>query len=175
MATGADTWWAQAAQDAGLAVWAYQPFPEQTAKFTSAQQREHARIREIAERVVVVGDRFAWGHFDTRDALMIDDAHAIIAVRDPGRDSGGTVSALARYCPARTVIKVNTAARHTSIASAYTHGPWSDPSARHDAVTGRQAIDAVFPAGTACTSRPDDAAPATTPHTTPPPDSGIDP
>ncbi|WP_280335699.1 NADAR family protein [Nocardia wallacei] len=127
MATGVDTWWAQAAEAAGLVVWAYQPFPGQTARFTLAQQHEHVRIRGRAERVVVVGERPARACYGLRDGLMIDDAEAVIAVRDPRISSGGTVAALARYCPGRTVIKVNPATRETTLTTAYIHGPWPHP------------------------------------------------
>ncbi|TLG08720.1 DUF1768 domain-containing protein [Nocardia cyriacigeorgica] len=132
LATGADTWWAQAATNAGLSVWAYQPFPEQAARWTPAQQDEHARLQAHADRIVVAGDEFAVAHYDLRNALMIDDADAIIAVHDPRIRTGGTVSALRRYCPGRPVIKVNTATRETTATLAYTHAPWT--SAHPDAV-----------------------------------------
>ncbi|WP_107657471.1 NADAR family protein [Nocardia suismassiliense] len=113
LATGSDTWWAESALAAGLTLWGYQPFPEQPARWSAEQQAVHARLCESAQRLVLVGGYPDSGFFDTRNQLLLTDADAIIAVRDPRITRGGTVSALARHCTSIPLITVNVA-QHTT-------------------------------------------------------------
>ncbi|WP_181063638.1 NADAR family protein [Nocardia nova] len=123
LATGSDTWWAGAVLDAGLALWAYQPFPQQADRWTQTQRREHARLRDRAERLVVVGDGYSNGNFDLRNELLIGDANVVVAVRDPAITRGGTVSALRRYCIGMPVITINVRTRRTTISTAFRPHP----------------------------------------------------
>ncbi|MFI9507154.1 NADAR domain-containing protein [Nocardia sp. NPDC052566] len=121
LATGADIWWAQAAEAAGLPFWGYQPFPSQTARWRTDQQAEHVRLRNRAHRLVLVGEHAHKQHFDLRNDLMITDADAVVAVRDPEITSGGTVSALKRYCGGKPVIMIDVRNRRTTIHAIYQH------------------------------------------------------
>lgn len=115
LATGADTWWAQSALTAGLTLWGYQPFPEQPARWNPEQQAVHARLCESAQRLVLVGGYPDIGFFDTRNQLLLTDADAIVAVRDPRITRGGTVSALGRHCTGIPLITVNVALHTTTV------------------------------------------------------------
>ncbi|GBF17426.1 hypothetical protein Br6_04832 [Rhodococcus sp. Br-6] len=118
MATGADLWWADAAHEAGLAVWAYQPYPQQTDSWKPEQVSEHARLLALAHRQVMVGGRLEKRFFHDRNALMLADSDVVIAVRDPRISTGGTVSALRELGRRRPVITIDVAARATTIAAA---------------------------------------------------------
>lgn len=123
LATGADLWWAEAADAAGLDLWGYQPFPEQTAgrDWNSAQQTQHTEICERLSRHVMVAtsDRDRNRYFDYRNQLLIGDADAVVCVLDPNRRRGGTVNALRRYCPGMPVITIDLSNRETSLARSY--------------------------------------------------------
>ncbi|WP_280455010.1 NADAR family protein [Nocardia brasiliensis] len=119
LATGGDTWWGQSAESAGLAVWAYQPFPEQPARWNAEQRAEHARLCKSAQRLVLVGGRAEISFFDLRNQLLLGDAEAIVAVRDPRITRGGTVSALRRYAAGTPVITVDPAHRTTTLCTSY--------------------------------------------------------
>ncbi|MBF6341272.1 DUF1768 domain-containing protein [Nocardia abscessus] len=123
LATGADTWWAEAASTAGLRLWGYQPFAAQSQRWTERQQADHARLLHQVARLVVIGDHAATRFYDLRNQLLLGDADAIVAVRDPRITRGGTVSALHRYCTDMPVITVDLERRRTTITHAYTPAP----------------------------------------------------
>src|SRR2546430_1810984 len=56
MARGFDLWWADAIVTAGLELWAYIPFEEQTTRWNRADRAEWQRLREAAAQVRVVGN-----------------------------------------------------------------------------------------------------------------------
>ncbi|NKS56209.1 hypothetical protein GS504_01095 [Rhodococcus hoagii] len=118
MATGADLWWADAAHEAGLAVWAYQPNPEQTDGWKPEQISDHTRLLALAQRRVMVGGRPEKRSYHDRNALMLADSDVTISVRDPRIATGGTVAALRELGARRPVITVDVAARTTTIAAA---------------------------------------------------------
>ncbi|MDH6284035.1 NADAR family protein [Prescottella agglutinans] len=118
MATGADLWWADAAHETGLAVWAYQPNPEQTDSWKPEQIGEHTRLLALAQRRVMVGGRPEKRFYHDRNALMLSDCDVTISVRDPRITTGGTVAALRELGARRPVITVDVAARTTTIAAA---------------------------------------------------------
>ncbi|MEV0297079.1 NADAR family protein [Nocardia sp. NPDC050710] len=123
LATGADLWWAEAADAAGLDLWGYQPFPEQTAgtDWSAAQQAQHTEICERLSRHVLVAtsDHDPNRYFDSRNQLLIGDADAVVCVLDPTCHRGGTVNALRRYCPGMPVITIDLAQRATRFAASY--------------------------------------------------------
>ncbi|MEU6191732.1 NADAR family protein [Nocardia sp. NPDC047038] len=119
LATGADTWWAEAAFAAGLDVWGYQPFPTQSERWTETQQADHTSICERLTRLVLVADHADSRFFGARNQLLLGDAQAVVAVRDPRITRGGTVSALHRYCSGMPVITVDIVHRRTTIAAVY--------------------------------------------------------
>lgn len=71
IATGADLWWADAAHEAELAVWAYQPHPQQTDRWKTDQVSEHARLLALTQRRVMVGSRLEKRFYHDRNALML--------------------------------------------------------------------------------------------------------
>lgn len=99
-------------------MWAYQPHPQQTAGWKPDQISEHARLRALTQRRVMVGGRLEKRFFHDRNALMLADAEVVIAVRDPRITSGGTVAALRELAARRPVITIDVASRVTSIAGA---------------------------------------------------------
>lgn len=119
LATGADTWWAQAATTAGLTLWACQPFPGQPDRWSDQQRHVHAQLCERAARLVLVGRYADVRFFDLRNQLLLGDADAVVAVRDWRITRGGTVSALHRYSADMPVITVDVARRTTTLRAAY--------------------------------------------------------
>ncbi|MGW5074370.1 hypothetical protein [Rhodococcus sp. NPDC004095] len=117
-ATGADLWWADAATEAGLSLWAYQPHPELTVGRPPEQVAEHQRLLAIARRRVMVGGRPDKQVFRAHNALMLSDADVVIAVRDPRIPGGGTVAALRELAARRPVITIDVTTRVTTIARA---------------------------------------------------------
>lgn len=115
LATGADSWWGEAAIAEGTSLWTYQPFPEQPARWSSTEQDVHARLCAASSRHIVIGNRPSNTAFDQRNQLMLTDADALIAVRDPNRRSGGTVNALTRHLSGIPVITVDIRHRRTTI------------------------------------------------------------
>ncbi|WP_157978265.1 MULTISPECIES: NADAR family protein [Nocardia] len=127
LATGADLWWADAAATAGLDLWGYQPFPEQTTTtdWNSARRAHHSEICEQLSRHVLVAHS---GHdrnraFDYRNQVLIGDADAVICILDPTRGRGGTVNALRRYCSGMPVITIDLAERTTRFTPSYSLAP----------------------------------------------------
>jgi ribA/ribD-fused uncharacterized protein len=115
-ARGADTWWADAAADAGLAVWAYCPFTAQADTWTPAEQDRWRRLRADAARVVTLGGGYDVRLLHARNDLMIRDADLLVAVWDPQVTTGGTASTVAKARAAgRPVVVVDVAAAATRI------------------------------------------------------------
>lgn len=116
LALGADTWWAQAAEQAGLTLWAYVPFPQQADQFPTADRAEWVRLRRVACRVVTVGDRYDVRLFHARNDLIVQDCDLLIVVHDPARSTGGTVSTLRKARNVgRPLVLVDVAAGRTCI------------------------------------------------------------
>lgn len=116
-ATGVGLWWADAAHRAGMALWAYLPYPEQTAGWRPEQIAEHQRLLALASRRVTVGGRPDKRFDHDRSALMLSDADVVVAVRDPRVTIGGTVAALRELAGRRRVITVDVVARSTTISA----------------------------------------------------------
>lgn len=104
LALGVDTWWARAVLDAGLELWAYVPFPQQPDPWPRAAKAEWRRLLNRAAKVEHLGDldglppgrrkAMATALLHARNGQMLDDADAVIAVLDPAKTGGGTVSAV---------------------------------------------------------------------------------
>lgn len=116
MATGADTWWAEAVQQTdGMSLWAYRPFSGQSDRWTASQQADHRRLLDTAARVVTLGATAQKRFLFARNEILIGDADVIIAVRDRRITRGGTVAALAYNARRRPVITLDVITRRTSI------------------------------------------------------------
>lgn len=100
MALGADTWWATAALDAGLRLWAYVPFTAQAGRWPEPDRKVRAALLARAERTLTFGEDYDVGLLHARNEAMIRDADMVVAVYDPARKTGGTASALAKAAAA---------------------------------------------------------------------------
>ena len=112
-----------ASNAASFALWAYLPFPDQTAGWPAAWIRRQEAARTRTARTVVLGDKPVGSNrkrglrleFD-RDRLMVRDANVLIAVHD--RAAGGqtaTIVALARELGV-AVVRMDPVARTVGIA-----------------------------------------------------------
>lgn len=95
MALGADTVWAKIALSLNVDLAAYIPFPQQPNKWSEKDKRVWERLRSSAARERVFSDTFAMKWLFVRNSEMIKDSDLTIAVLDPDRTKGGTVSAVA--------------------------------------------------------------------------------
>lgn len=108
MARGFDLWWADTiAQTDGLELWAYIPFNGHTDPWTKAEQREAERLCGLADNVRIVNPQplpagltgrqrsaIVNQRLYARNIEMLYVSDAVVAVWEPGRLDGGTVSAL---------------------------------------------------------------------------------
>lgn len=92
MAIGPDTWWASAALDVGMELWAYLPFRGQADLWWPADRRRYERLLAQASRVVVAGAGRSVRLYHARNDAMLTDSDLVVAIRDPARQTGGTVS-----------------------------------------------------------------------------------
>ena len=115
-AAGADLWWAEAGHQAGAAVWLYQPYPGHDARWEQPWRDRLTAARTTAARVDTLGSRYSVEVLHARSDWMLRDCDALVAVIDPRRRTGGTVTALRRVWPGTPVIHVDVAHRRTTIA-----------------------------------------------------------
>jgi hypothetical protein len=116
MAVGGDLWWAQAALDAGLALHAHVPFPQQPDRWPPAWQAVWRDVRARAAREVVYGDRYDVRLLYARNDGMLASADAVLAVWDPSRPRGGTWSAVRRAARlGLPVVHVDPGARRVAV------------------------------------------------------------
>lgn len=119
MALGADTWWAAAAADAGLALWAYVPFEAQSVRWSEPERRVWGQMRAAAARQLVLGKEYDVRLLHARNDYMLRDADAVIAVWDPRKTTGGTASAVSKARAAgQPLIVVDLEAMRTRIERA---------------------------------------------------------
>jgi ribA/ribD-fused uncharacterized protein len=114
-AMGVDLWWADAAHDAGAAVWLYQPFPQQPDRWTPDWRQHHHRVREMASRTATLGPQPSTALLYGRNEWMIRDCDAVVAVADPEHTRGGTYHALRHALGYRPVIYINVRDRDTRL------------------------------------------------------------
>ena len=124
-ATGADLYWAAAAHDgAGVDdVWAYLPYPQQTTGWTPEQVAQWhwlAGLRPlgVASLRWFAAEEFSVGALHARNDAMIADADAVVAVLDPGKTGGGTVSVLRKVGTSRPVVTLDVVARTVRLSVA---------------------------------------------------------
>lgn len=123
-ANGADLAWARAADDAGVdSLWAYLPFPNQTKGWTDQQKADWThytspRPEGAATKRWTLGTDYDVRLLHARNDGMIRDANLVIAVLDPSKTTGGTVSALKKIGTSLPVITLDIVARRVSIALA---------------------------------------------------------
>lgn len=117
-AQGADTWWAGAAVEGGLPLWAYIPFEAQADKWHGREQLHWRRLRMRAEREVILGTDYDVRLLHARNDLMIRDADLIVAVHHPAKTTGGTVSAIKKSLAlGRPMLRMNVATREITLVA----------------------------------------------------------
>jgi len=122
-ANGADLYWASAAHDgAGVDdVWAYLPFPAQTKGWTPEQVGQWHWLTGLkpdgaASLRWFAAQGFSVGALHARNDAMIADA--VVAVLDPGKTGGGTVSVLRKVGISRPVVTLDVVARTVRLSVA---------------------------------------------------------
>ena len=123
-ANGADLYWAAAAHDTAQVddVWAYLPFPAQTRGWAPEEVAEWHRLTGLkpdgaASLRWFAAQEFSVGALHHRNDAMIADADAVVAVLDPGKTGGGTVSVLRKVGTSRPVITLDVVARTVRLAT----------------------------------------------------------
>lgn len=94
MALGADTWWAQAALEVGLELYAYIPFEAQAERWKEQDREVWRELRARATRERVFGGHYAVRFLHERNQGMVLDADVVVAVFDPMIRSGGTFATM---------------------------------------------------------------------------------
>lgn len=136
MARGADVWWAEVALDAGIALHAVCPHPDQPKMWQAPDVRRWEAALARAEAVTWIADSSVpWSNrlLFARNTKMVDLCDEAIAVWRPTRTSGGTfhcVNNISRRTPAIPLITVNLDTFDTTI---------SDDAERSSAPTSTQA------------------------------------
>lgn len=117
-AIGFDTWWAQAALDAGLHLWLHVPFEGQPDRWTRSDQQAWARLRAAATKETVYSStnprdsREASRLLFARNHGMITASDAMTCLWDPAKRQGGTFHAVRRIAKTgMPAIHLNPAAR----------------------------------------------------------------
>ncbi|EWM19708.1 hypothetical protein KUTG_10012 [Kutzneria sp. 744] len=75
-------------------MWLYQPFPEQTERWSHDWRAHHDRVRSTAARVAVLGRTYSPKTLHERNSWMLRDAQALVCVSDPEHRGGGTHATL---------------------------------------------------------------------------------
>jgi len=113
---GADTWFARSTVHAGLDLWAYVPFLAQPIRWPAPDQKVWRTLLDRAARTLVLGDGYDVRLLHARNDYMLRDADLMIAVLDPAKTTGGTVSAVKKARAAgQALVVVNVVARRTHI------------------------------------------------------------
>jgi uncharacterized phage-like protein YoqJ len=94
LALGSDLWWAQAALDAGLELWAAVPFPQQADRWPAADRATWRRLLDQAAKIRTFGQEPSTGLLHARNDGMLDVSAAVVAVWRPSVTTGGTASAV---------------------------------------------------------------------------------
>lgn len=117
MAVGVDQWWAQAALDAGLVLWAYVPFPQQSDRWPDVARTQWRALLDRAARVRQFGDHYDVRWLHARNDGMLTDSRAVVAVHLPDKATGGTASAVRKAERLRMpIIRVNPATRAVTLS-----------------------------------------------------------
>ncbi|WP_280424495.1 NADAR domain-containing protein [Nocardia carnea] len=119
LALGSDTWWAQAADTAGLDLWGYAPFPQQADPWPRTDQDEYARLRALCTRLIEIGPRNRRHFYAARNGVMVVDSDAVIAVYDPEATSGGTIMTMQKFCLGMPLIRVDIRHRRVSLSQPF--------------------------------------------------------
>lgn len=101
MARCSDLWWAEAVLHAGMELWAFIPFEEQTERWSRADRADWWALRRAATTVRVIGAVNTAGSNRTallwqRNDAMLDAGDAAVAVWISTQFQGGTYGCLRR-------------------------------------------------------------------------------
>lgn len=89
MALGVDQWWCEAAQELGLDVAAYIPFPGQESNWPESSKRHYVALLSKCKRVkVCCQGSYSARKMQIRNEVMVDNADVCVAIWDGS--SGGT-------------------------------------------------------------------------------------
>lgn len=92
MALGADTWWAESALKLNIPFAAYIPFEAQPDAWVQEDREKWRKLRELAQREVVLGDHYDVRLLHARNDAMLRDADLCVALWRKSATTGGTAS-----------------------------------------------------------------------------------
>ena len=93
MALGVDTWWALAALQAGLQLWAHVPYPQQAERWRSEDQAQWRSLLDQATKITQYGDHYDIRLLGQRNRGMLSHCQAVVAGYDRRKTTGGTAHA----------------------------------------------------------------------------------
>lgn len=114
-AMGTDLWWADAVRATGADVWVYRPFPQQPDRWDARWREHHARVLGHASRVVTLGEEYRVSLLHARNARMLRDCQALVAVLDPEKRSGGTYATVAMARGRVPIVLIDPRSRTTTL------------------------------------------------------------
>jgi hypothetical protein len=116
-AMGCDLWWADSVLEAGADLWVYRPFPQQPDRWNRDWREHHERVLARAARVVTLGAEPRVALLHARNAAMVRDADALVAVLDPAVRAGGTHATSALALGRLPVIRIDPRGRRVTLVS----------------------------------------------------------
>lgn len=102
MAVGSDTMWAQMTLAAGMRLWAYMPYEQQTERWAPAERKKHRALRAAASYEYVLGRNYDVRLFHARNATMVRDSDLVVAIHHADKHCGGTAATIRKARQTRT-------------------------------------------------------------------------
>lgn len=93
----------------------YLPFPQQADNWSPEWRDRHRAACRSAARVAILGTQYRVPLLHARNAWMIRDCQALVAVLDPGKDSGGTYATVATARGRVPVVLIDPCSRSTTL------------------------------------------------------------
>lgn len=126
MALGADTFWAQAALQQGMDLWAYIPSPDQDARWYARDRQVYADLISKAARTVALGETYDARWLKARNDLIVRDSSVLVAVHKESVTTGGTVSVIRKALSMNMkMIRVNVTRREVVAVTSKGEIPWA--------------------------------------------------
>ena len=89
-ALGWDMAWGEALMDAGIPYCMALPWPDMGLRWSFNQRLTFRLLKEKADRVHYLSDRYYKGVYIVRDKYMVDNAQGVVALLDPTATTSGT-------------------------------------------------------------------------------------